>query len=269
MDNAHKLEYGVWLKGTDLSTIADVSFDYVEMEFRTIASMDVDKFHILFNYLQERAIKVKSMNCFIPKRYSILAPNFRKDITPYLKEGFIRANSLGTRYVVFGSPKSRQRTSETSAEDFENILIDTLIFICNIADQYDIKIVLEPICLNESNTINTIQEADYIAQKMNYKIGTLCDLYHMKNMGEDKLELHGYNSLCHCHIMNPFTRNCPKQEDSYNYFHFMKNIVCAKRIKSMTIEVPTNICYLELNRSLEFLKSLEMACLNCFKEAKI
>lgn len=269
MDDTNKLKYGVWLKGTDIHSIRDVSFDYLEMEFRTVASMDNSSFHNAYTFLQERAINVMSMNCFIPKGYTILSPAFKNDITSYLEEGFKRARQLDTKYVIFGSPSSRKRPEEMSKKRFEEVFVDNLSYICEIADRYGIKIVLEPICIKESNTINTVEEADMIARKTGCSIGTLCDLYHMTNMEEDLSVLQNYKSLCHCHIMNPFTRYCPLQEDEYNYLPFLMNVIRTAQIGSVTIEVPINICHKDINKSIGYLSMLETMCNSHITEEQI
>lgn len=263
MAKSKKLKYGVWLKGTETDSIIGIPFDYIEMEFKSVASMDENSYFRMQSFFQKKGIDVMCMNCFLPKEYTILSPDFKKDITPYLEIGFRRASLLGTKIVVFGSPKSRCKVNGISKEAFERIFLDALFYICEFAARYDIKIVLEPICSKESNTINTIAEAEMIAKKMDYQIGTLCDLYHMKNMNEDNIILKNFKSLCHCHIVNPLTRYCPKEDDEYSYSHFISNVVQTEKIESMTIEVPVTDCYIDINKSIKLLNRLEAACKKC------
>ena len=248
------MKLGIWVRGTDVQNLHGIGFDYIEMEFRTIATISEREFERLALAVNDSGCTVEYMNCFLPHEVNIFSYDFFPRTKQYLLDGFRRASLLGAKGIVFGSPKARQKPTNLATSRIESRLIKVLNELCDLAQERQMRIILEPICTIESNFINTIIEADIVAQKLDGKIGVLCDLYHMNHNGEAFQEILKARYLCHSHIVNPKNRYCPLNNDEGVYEAFLQYVCRTKAVKSITVEVPINNCRNDINESLSFLR---------------
>lgn len=252
-----RMKYGIWSDFQELELLEDIQFDYLELKFRSIATMKKSEFKRLQDTLKSKSFKVLKMNCLFPKQYHFMDLGFKEKVYKFLQIGFMRAQELGTGYVVFGSPQTRYRPKKTTYEQYILVFEDILRFICDIADNYNVKIILEPICSKELNIINSVFEADRVVTQIDDHIGVLCDLFHMYHMNENFNILQEIDSLSHCHIVNPITRYCPLPEDGFDYAPFLTAVLKSHKIENITIESPIKECVGDIGRSIKYLKMLE------------
>ena len=140
-----------------------------------------------------------------------------------------RGSKIGLKTVVFGSGGARELEDGTDyITGFSQIADFIRNIACPIADKYGVTIVLEPLCKQECNIINTVVEgADMAAASGCKNAGSLADIYHMQMEGDvwDNIRRLKDN-LIHAHISYPFMyegkkRVYPRNVDEYDYSGFI------------------------------------------------
>ena len=104
----------------------------------------------------------------------------------YVNRAFSRAKYLGVKKVVFGSSGARSVPEGFDKKKTYEQIVFFINAIVPIAKQYGIIIVLEPLCENECNIINTVAEGLELVKQINHEnFKLLADFYHMAVQNED------------------------------------------------------------------------------------
>lgn len=183
-------------------------YDYVEFPLMTIHDLSDEDFSFIVN---------ASLTCTVfcnlfPGRFSPYIEEDYPQIIAYLDKAFTRLKALGGEKVVFGSGAFRtpKVPNQSKAQTLSLLLDFCKSILCPKLEQYNIKLVLEPLNTKECPIINTIKEGqDFVDQVNHPNFVLLADLYHMYENKED------LNDLClllpkieHVHICN-YDRNYP------------------------------------------------------------
>ena len=226
------MKFGICCGFDGISVAAKYGFDYVETNFRNLATSSSEDYEKFLSELKTNNIACEAANCFMPGELKVTGPDVDYNaIKQYLTVGFARAAEAGIKVVVFGSGASRDIPAGYNYKDAIN---DIIIFIKDyagpIAAEYGITIVFEPLCKMETNIINTIKEGAMLASAIGLSnIGTLGDLYHMyveNDTYDDVKELKGV--FLHAHVSNPVSGNPDmkriymKESDSFDYNGFFE-----------------------------------------------
>lgn len=257
------MKIGVCCGFDRIEEAAEIGFDYVELNFASLAQIDDDTYNSLLINIKTKGIKCEAANCFFPGEYKITGPDINYDeITKYLKKGFKRAAETGIKTVVMGSGSARHIPDgypySNGVRDIINVVRN---YVAPIAAEYNIDFVFEPLRSAESNIINTIKEGGMLAAAIDMpNVGVLGDLFHMHMEGdtyEDIEELKGI--FRHAHISNPTPVNSehariyPANDSEYDYkgfFDALKYIGCER----VSIEAATNNFYDDATVALKILK---------------
>ncbi len=243
---------------------AKSGYDYFEASFCLLARGTDEEFAKLKKYADENAIKCEAANSFMPDDLRMTGSdvNYGK-IKEYVEKGMYRGSSVGLRTVVFGSGGARNIPDGFSyAEGIRQLAYFLGETVSPIAAKYGIIVVTEPLRAQESNMINTVNEAVMLsvaAGKDN--IRSLADLYHMKFVGdtaENIKKLKG--SIEHAHISNPSPRGnikrCyMKQSDKCNYGEFVEALEFAG-CPRCSIEAGTDDFAADAEAAMKVIKSL-------------
>lgn len=232
-----------------IAIAAECGFDYIEVNFRSLAVSSEEEYQKFLSELKKNNIACEAANCFMPGDMKITGDNVDYSaIKEYLSVGYKRAAEVGIKVVVFGSGAARNIPEGYS---YKNGVNDIVKFVREyagpMAAEYGIEFVFEPLCKAESNIINTIKEGAMLASAIDLSnVGTLGDLYHMYIEGDtydDVRELKGI--LRHAHMSNPVSDNPDikriymTENDSFDYegfFDALKYIGCER----VSIEAATD-----------------------------
>lgn len=194
-----------------IAIAAECGFDYVETNFRSLATSATDKYYAFNEELIKNGITCEAANCFLGGDMKITGASVDyKALEDYLKTAYKRAEETGIKVVVMGSSGARNISEGQSyKEGINQIIYFVKNFAAPIAAEHHIDFVFEPLCKLESNVINTIKEGAMLASAIDLpNVGTLGDLYHMYVEGDtydDVKELKGI--LLHAHMSNPVSNN--------------------------------------------------------------
>jgi len=243
----------------ELLIIEKNNFDFAEMSASTLSKLSKSDFKKLKKFLEKKHISIPVFNCFIPEEIALTGNKVNnKKIDDYLTKVMKRVKELGGKIIIFGSGKARSYPKGFSAKKALNQIEIFLKKCDNYSEEKNLKIAIEPLNSNESNIINTVKEANKIAERLDLRnIKVLADSYHMYLEQEDLNILKEVgDNLLHVHISN-YKRSAPGiiEDDKMDYngfFSCLQDINYAGRI---SIECNFNTMEKESKKALEFLKA--------------
>jgi sugar phosphate isomerase/epimerase len=189
-------------------------FDFIELTvspnllpFETDSAFDLSKRRII-----ECGLPVAAFNCFVPGDLKIVGPNVDDDkLEQYVATVLKRMAAVGAKIMVFGSGGARTIPEKFDPEE-ASTQIKNFLAVCNgYCEEFDLYIAIEPLNRNESNVINTLQEATEMQKEVNLpRIKLLVDSYHLDLEKEPVKSVRGAGkNLIHVHVAELAGRKCP------------------------------------------------------------
>lgn len=204
----------------DISTISSAEragYAYLEYSFQNLAKMNDEEFAKAESYLNDVNIKVEACNGYFSPDIALIGDNVDFEfIEQYSRRGMERAKKLGCEVVVIGSGKARNIPDNIPFEKGFEQFAKVVCLCADIAKEYGISVVVEPLNVNETNLINTVADGLELCKAANNEnVKALADFYHvfMNNEGLDGVYAAG-KQLAHTHLARPNeNRRTPKAED--------------------------------------------------------
>ncbi len=211
-----------------------------------------EEFEVLLNEAANSPLPVKACNSFIPGNLKSVGDEaVLQKILEFAETAFRRAQRAGVEIIVFGSGGSRSIPEGFSREKARAQFIKLGKEMAQIAQKYNVTIVLEPLNTTECNFINSVSEGGEIVKEINHpNFMLLADLYHMKMDDESPESIVKYGKLIkHVHIAEKEDRAVPGtyNEDFRPYFNALKKtgykgkISIEARWKDFNTQIPVAI----------------------------
>ncbi|HHV85067.1 MAG TPA: sugar phosphate isomerase/epimerase [Petrimonas sp.] len=211
-----------------------------------------EEFEVLLNEAANSPLPVKACNSFIPGNLKSVGDEaVHQKILEFAETAFRRAQRAGVEIIVFGSGGSRSIPEGFSREKARAQFIKLGKEMAQIAQKYNVTIVLEPLNTTECNFINSVSEGGEIVKEINHpNFMLLADLYHMKMDDESPESIVKYGKLIkHVHIAEKEDRAVPGtyNEDFRPYFNALKKtgykgkISIEARWKDFNTQIPVAI----------------------------
>lgn len=232
---------------SDYPQISKAGYDFAELDIPEIAKLSSSE----LNALQ---LKVKS-EIPVPVASRLLPvaePLFFKvgfdpeSLRAYLEEACQKTAQLGVQAVILGNGKARSMLSESDRQK-EDIFLETLHLMAEIAAKNQQELILEPLGPRYSNYINTVSQAVQIIKKVGAdNLFTMADLRHMVGSNDPFENIVRYLPyIHHLHIDYPLSfpeRLYPTVEDDYDYSPYLRAIKQAGYSGTLTVEadIPAN-----------------------------
>ncbi|MGB9904792.1 MAG: sugar phosphate isomerase/epimerase family protein [Desulfotomaculales bacterium] len=213
----------------DLDAIEAAGYDCAELDLQEIMALGEDQYRQLKKRIKNSALQCEVYNTMIPLKSSIISPDFDAPYwVEFSKRAAQKAAELGARYYVFGNGYARRIPEEGDIAGGRAKVLGFLNTLCDITQEYGIKVLIEPLSHLYSNFILSLREAvDVIKEMGRENLMTMVDLRHMVTMGEPLEEIVRYKDyILHVHIDNPLhpERYFPKMGDGYNYRPFLETL---------------------------------------------
>lgn len=189
-----------------------------------------EEFQKNLNLIDSLKIPVKTANGFFPGDIKLVGPEVNIDrIRKYVTVAMQRAQRVGIKRIVLGSGRSRYIADGYDRDSCRRQFVEICKAIAEIAGQYDVVVVIEPLNPGETNFINTTLEGAEIAREVNHpNMMLLADFYHMARSGEDPYAniVSVKDVLRHCHIAENTQRTAPgvEKDDFTPYFKALRDI---------------------------------------------
>ena len=136
-------------------------------------------------------------------------------LSHYVETACRRANEIGGEVIVYGSSGSRNIEEGYSRERALAQIAEFLDMAADHAENHNMTIVIEPICLREGNILRTVADGVAMAKRVNRNgIKALADLYHIWQEEEPMQNIiDAAEWLAHVHIAEPVKRSYPGNDD--------------------------------------------------------
>ena len=170
------------------------------------------------NRITAAKIRVQSVNWFLPPELKVIGPEANDSMSyQFLELALGRAEVLGAKAVVFGSPGSRSLPGGFSHQKGR----DQMIAFCQICSEvirehdFGMRIAVEHVNHTETNFINTFAQALSIVREVDRpEIGLAADFYHFAVEDESpEIMLEAADLICAVQLANPVGRCFPKPGD--------------------------------------------------------
>ena len=239
-----------------IGLLKKTGFDYAEVSVQDIITPLND--NIIWkerrDIILQSGISIEVANSFLNIMVIQELPDY-SCINRYLENCFERARSIGVKIIGFGSGQARNIPSHMSMENGFARFWNFLQIALDHAEKSDIIIGLEPLNQQETNNINSIEEAAQLIEQVNSPyLRLLADYYHI-NMENDSLGSLGKakHILVHVHVAD-HARKCP----GFGNYDFNNLFLTLNQIgfeAGISIESDWKSIE-ELKASLEFLKRI-------------
>lgn len=199
--------------------------DYIEAGFADLASASESEIDEFVDFLKSENLICLAANSMFPSSLRLTGPTIDFVlIDEYLDKASRTFNKIGGKIVVFGSGGARRFTEdwshEKATEDLVKVCAD---HISPYFRKHGLTCVIEPLCKNECNIINTASEGFELCKTVNKdEIRLLIDLYHFDVENEPLESILNYKEyLKHIHVANADNdRKYPKLSDTKDYKQF-------------------------------------------------
>ena len=226
------IELGVCADAAHFDSAVRYGFDYYELEVAEIAQMDDEQFAALKERVLASPIRCRAFRSFI-RRLQVVGENasaHEDELKDYLEQNLDRCRQLGGRIVVWGSAGSRNVPGGFERDKAWQQIQSFLHVAGDIAQQNNLIIAIEPLRKQESNIINTAEQALQLVREVNRSnVKMIVDFYHLRQENEDPDIIRlAQKEIVHLHFANPEGRRWPRSasEDSLysRFFSLIKEI---------------------------------------------
>ena len=267
------MRYGNCVSYKDIESIKilkQIGFDYIETALSSFYYAEESEISDFLHFLDKTGIKCEAVNVLFPGDITLTGENAdHEKVRTYVNEIFEKTKNIKFKRVVFGSGGARKVPDGFPKEKAVGQIIEVINnYLLPDAEKYEFTLAIEELNRGETNIINTLEEAEYIAGEINNpRVKIVADLYHIALETPDLTvlsKLTAKNLIAHCHIANPYdSRYYPQSSDTpdainlyKSFFGILKSTGYNDRISiEGGLRNPPDF-YIESKNSLEFMKSL-------------
>jgi sugar phosphate isomerase/epimerase len=201
----------------EIDRLAAWGADYAEPALSKTAALSDAAFEAARRKASGASIRVETMNWFVPPDVRLTGPAVDgRKIRDFLEKALGRAEALGAKAVVLGSPGARNVPDGFPMERARGQLRDFLGRCADVIEgrKYGMVIAVEPLRRAESNIVNTTPEGVRLVREVNRpSIRLHVDYYHWAIEAESPDVLREAGGLvAHLHVATPRDRVFPKRE---------------------------------------------------------
>jgi sugar phosphate isomerase/epimerase len=254
------MRVGLCIGVQNFSEFKNSRLDYFEMNLNQLAVISNDEYVTALENLVSSPIKPETASCFCPRDIKLCGKDYDEArLVEYVEKAFKRAQGLGINLCVIGSGASRFVGEDENFDACIEQFISTLRLCGDIAEKYGITLVIEPLNHNETNVINTVEQAAQLCKRVAHpNVSILADTYHMSVENEPLDTIIKYaNLIKHVHIAEPSERTYPICDDGYDYSKVVTVLKKADYTGRVTIEaIAKNDFVSEAMASIPYIKDV-------------
>lgn len=253
------MRYGICTGLENLFLLEELGFDYLEASVTATMNLEPELLEQYKQQLKVSGIKCEVFNILFPKTMELLGDNASKDeLVEYLHKAMKHMQELGGKVVVFGSGKCRKCPENLSFREAYKQLIEVYRTTGEIAKEYGIQVVIEPLSRKETNMICTMAEGAMLEADVNHEqVGLLSDFFHVQANQDCIEDIERIRDFGHIHIASGNGRRYPVSEEGEEYEAFFRALHKAGYQGRMSIEGKTEDIRTDGAKALKLLKELE------------
>ena len=251
------MRFGCCVGYEHLDVLARNGYDYIELEGKSTLHPGVDEetFKRIKSAVDGSPLGAECFNRFSSGDLKVVGPDVDWALVEhYVDVSLRRAAELGGTIVGFGSGASRTYPLGFPREKAWDQLVHFMDIMGRYAAKYGLIVAIEALNRNQTNLVNSTEEAVALAQAVNRpEVRVTLDFYHMMLEGEgpEVVPLVA-DLLAHVHVANR-RRGYPHEnlEEFTAFFRALRDIGYEGRV---SIEAEYEDLNMESRRSLDFLK---------------
>lgn len=214
----------------DYDEIKRAGFDYAELDMPEIEALGEEDLERFAAHVRESGFEIPNGARILPiTEPTFFVPGFQvSSLEAYVASSCEKCAKVGIKNILFGNGKARWLIDEDSLSR-EQVFIDFLRMLCDIAAEHGQRILIEPLGPKYSNYMNTVPEAARVISLADRKnLFVMADLRHFVWSGEDFDDVVKYSDIVkHIHVDFPLSwpeRRWPKLGDGYHYQAFFNRL---------------------------------------------
>jgi sugar phosphate isomerase/epimerase len=175
-------------------------------------SLGEEQFDNNLKLIRSMQCKIYMCNVLFPGDLKIAGPDVNEEkVLDYLTTVCVRAKKAEIKNLILGSSGARRLPDQYDAQKARHEFILLSRKMADVAQKYDVTIILESLNRTETNFINTLHDAADIVRTVNHKAFRLnADLYHMMKENESPEEIVKAGDLIvYCEIAEKEKRTLP------------------------------------------------------------
>ena len=238
-------------------TLMEAGFDYAECAVGQLLQLSEEELAEAAQLHQIGMFTVESCNCFVPGTIPLTGEN-PGDYVPHIREVYRRMQLVGGDTIVFGSGGARRIPEGFDRERAKAQLDDFMRTAAEIAKEYGITIVIEPLNSAECNVIlSTTEGAEYARRVDHPNLKLLADIYHMSKENEPyEVLLANADILRHIHVSEYPSHGYPGREDGKCVREFADVLRRCEYDGRVTIECYIDDFASDVNATAPFMKEV-------------
>ncbi|MBR4518850.1 MAG: sugar phosphate isomerase/epimerase [Victivallales bacterium] len=252
------MEFSISAQPPQFEAIAAAGFKYVDPHFGSGLSKynTEEEFQALGETLKRTGLTIWGSAGLFPKTLHLVGPDANlEEAIDFIHVGMKRAEAYGTKVVVFGSGDARRIPVDFDPREAYAQLVALGKAIAPIAQEHGVKIAVENLNCNETNTFTSLASTlKYVQDVGHPAFQLLIDIFHFQRSDRDLLGLANAGPhLIHAHIATYDNRRVPGVEEC----DFSANLHELKRIGyegAITIEANSDWTVECLHKALETLR---------------
>lgn len=256
------MRYGVMaLDLNQVDAIADAGYDCVELNVSDVMKLSNTEFKSFKNRLSETGLHSNVFYEPLPPDITICTRGFNTFVwREYIKDVCFRVSELGGRKFVFSNGNGRSIPIKGDLHRARESVMAFIKMLCDIANEYEITVMIEPLDESLTNMYNTLDECSELIGILGMpNLTAMCSLRYFSSAGTDDI-LKYKKIIDHVHIDYPNSPNsqrlCPKENDGYNYKSFFEVLNKIDYSGLVSVIADTYIDYeSDIKLSLAFIKA--------------
>ena len=202
---------------------------------------------------------MQAFNILFPKTMDLIGGGTKdEDLKEYLHQAMELIQSFGAQIAVFGSGKCRRCPDNMTYGDAYKRLTEVCWITGEIAKQYGVNIVIEPLSRKETNLICTMAEGAILVEDISLEnVGLLADYYHVMSNHDSIGDIRTIRQFGHIHIASANGRRYPLSETNEAYRELYRELHAIGYNGRISIEGKTENIRSDGADALKFLRGLE------------
>ena len=233
------MKFGVCCIPDNFAAAGAAGLDYTEISMAYLHDKSKAELYEIKQKANNYGLDIAGFNGFMGAGISLYGDPPEK-ILSYSKENFEIANILGGKYCVFGCGWLRKTPDGADKVETEKRFALILSDIAAVADEYGVEMILEPLCHDETDIMNTFDEGLRLCRAADIKnLGCLVDFYHFYKNEEDVsvFDTLRPGQLRHVHLARPNDdRAAPTEADRETLTLWAKKLKASGYDKRISLE---------------------------------
>lgn len=253
------MRYGICTGFDQLHVLDQLGYDYIELSVTAVMSLDDAQLIAYADKLKSSKVKCEVFNILFPKTMELIGEQADEtQLREYLHRAMKRIRYLGGQIAVFGSGKCRRCPEGYDYKNAYRELVEVYRITGEIAAEYGVLIVIEPLSRQETNLICTMAEGAILEADVNHpNVKLLSDYFHVMANHDSISDIKMIGTFGHIHIASGNGRRYPLSREQEQYEAFMEALKAIGYNGRISIEGKTENLEEDAKTALALLKELE------------